>query len=214
MAASDERVDILEPPLFKTKGVIKTREEAHNNGDWIGTFNLWIFTRNPEPSIVYQQRSKLKKWAPGMLDVAAGGHYLAGEKLLDGLREVEEELGKYYGPEDVRPLGRSLFVIVDVRGRHLNEVVDLYMTEDDSPLSTYKLQAEEVDAILTCPVRELLKVNREIGYSFLAEGLSSGGRPTRVNVDKRSFPENWNDYHYKMAVLADRYFGGETNLLF
>lgn len=211
--AEEEKVDILKPPMFRPTGVVKTRDEAHDSGDWIGGFNLWIFTRDPEPSIVYQQRSKLKKWAPGLLDVAAGGHFLAGEKLLDGLREVDEELGKSYDAEDIRYLGRTIYVGFDAKDRELHEVNDVYMTEDNSSLSTYRLQIEEVDAILVCPVRELLRVNQESGYTFLAKGLSSAGKPVAVEVDKLSFPENWNDYHYKIAILADRYFRGETDLL-
>lgn len=214
MKTDEERVDILEPPLFRPSGVIKTREQANNDGDWLGGFNLWIFARDPEPSIVYQRRSLRKKWAPGMLDVAAGGYYLAGEALLDGLREVEEELGTHYNPASLQYLGRSLFVGVDVKGRQLGTVCDLYMVEDNSPLATYELQVEEVDVILTCPIKELLRVNREPGYGFSVEGLNNAGKSAAVKVTKQSFPENWNDYHYKMALLADRYFKGETDLLF
>jgi isopentenyldiphosphate isomerase len=209
-----EIVDILVPPLFTPSGMVKTREQAHDDGDWVGGFNLWIFTKQPEPSIVYQRRSLQKRWAPGLLDVAAGGHYMAGEKLLDGLREVSEELGKTYATDNIQYLGRSLFVIVDTKSRELREVVEIYMTEDESPLTSYTLQAEEVDAIITCPVQELLRVNRQIGYSFTADGIDDAGKIIKLDVTKGSFPENWNDYHYKMAILANRYFNGETDLLF
>jgi isopentenyldiphosphate isomerase len=214
MTGQEERVDILVPPLFKPNGVVKTREQAHDNGDWIGTFNLWIFAKQPEPSIIYQQRSLRKKWAPGLLDVAAGGHYMAGEKLVDGLREVEEELGKRYAVEQMHYLGRTLFVGTDVKNRRLNEVLDLYMTEDNESLSSYRLQEDEVDAIFACPVRELLRAHREEGYEFLAHGLSKTGEAVELAVTKHSFPENWNDYHYKMAILANRYFNEGTDLLF
>ncbi len=214
MASQEELVDILEPPMFYAGGKVKTREQAHDDGDWIGTFNLWIVTKDPVPSIVYQRRSLQKKWAPGLLDVAAGGHYTAGEKLADGLREVEEELGKHYKVDEIKYLGRSMFVSLDVKKRRLNEVVEVYMTEDSGSLSDYKLQEEEVDALVICPVEDLLKVNREEGYSFETKGVGVDGRPTILTVTKASFPVNWNDYHYKMAVLADRYFRGDTDLLF
>jgi isopentenyldiphosphate isomerase len=214
MGAQNERVDVLTPPLFIPSGVVKTREQAYNDGDWVGGFNLWVFTKDPVPSIIYQQRSRQKQWAPGLLDVAAGGHFLAGEKLLDGLREVKEELGKDYAREALHYLGRSLFVIVDVNGRNLNEIVELYMIEDDNPLQSYVLQKEEVAAIFSCPIQEVLRVNREPGYEFTAHGLNNDGAATKLVVNKESFPENWNNYHYKMAVLADRYFKGETELLF
>jgi isopentenyldiphosphate isomerase len=211
---NDEIVDILVPPLFTPSGKTKTREQAHDGGDWIGGFNLWIVTKNPEPSIIYQQRSMLKKWAPGLLDLAAGGHFLAGEKLLDGLREVREEIGKDYTSEQLHYLGRTIYVGVDVKGRELHEINEIYMTEDNSLLSTYKQQVEEVDAIVSCPITELLRVNREPGYQFKANGLSSSGTEVELTVRKESFPINWNDYHYKMAMLADRYFKGEKHLLF
>jgi isopentenyldiphosphate isomerase len=216
MAKQEERVDILVPPLFRPNGEVKTREQAQDDGDWIGAFNLWIFTRNPEPSIIYQRRSMLKKWAPGLLDVAAGGHYLAGEKLIDGLREVDEELGKHYTVNQLHYLGRSLFVGIDVKKRRLNEVIELYMTEDNDALSSYTLQEDEVDAIFACPIRELLRlrVNRDAEYSFRVTGLDKTGKAIDLDVRKSSFPENWNDYHYKMAILASRYFRGETSLLF
>jgi hypothetical protein len=101
-----------------------------------------------------------------------------------------------------------------VKGRNLNEVVELYMTEDNAPLSSYSLQEEEVEAIFVCPVRELLRVNREVDYAFTASGFDNHGQATELLVRKDSFPVNWNDYHYKMAILAGRYFKGESDLLF
>jgi hypothetical protein len=60
----DEIVDILEPPFFEVSGETKPREQAFADGDWIGTFNLWILSKASEPSILYQQRSLNKSWAP------------------------------------------------------------------------------------------------------------------------------------------------------
>lgn len=97
----DEKLDILQPPLFFPTGEVKSREQAYRDGNWVGTFNLWVVTNTPEPAIVYQQRGPERSWAPNMLDVTAGGHFLSGEKLTDGLREVEEELGKHYSPEQI-----------------------------------------------------------------------------------------------------------------
>lgn len=45
----DEQVDILKPPTFEKSGVVKSREQALDAGDWIGTFNLWIVKRQPVP---------------------------------------------------------------------------------------------------------------------------------------------------------------------
>lgn len=210
----DEEVDILLPPMFEKSGATKTRDQAYDAGDWVGTFNLWIVTNHPEPSIIYQQRSPKKKWAPGLLDVTAGGHYTAGEQLTDGLREVEEELGKLHKPEDVLRLGKRLFVGRDTQGRTMNNVVELYLIEDDSPMGSYKLDSEEVYALCVCPVSELLRAHHDNKYTFTAQGLTAEGKAIAIEVDRSSFPENWDDYHHKIALLADSYFRGVKGLVY
>jgi isopentenyldiphosphate isomerase len=210
----DEEVDILAPPLFKPTGKVKSREQAYRYGDWIGTFNLWIVSNDPEPSIVYQQRSPNSTWAPNLLDVTAGGHFQTGEKLTDGLREVDEELGKHYTPDQVVFLGRKLYVGFNTNGTSHNNIIDVYMVEDDAPLSSYTLEEAEVYALCKCPVRELLKAHHDPNYRFAVKALTAKGNEVTIDVSKSSFPENWDNYHYKIAVLADRYFKGEKDLLY
>jgi hypothetical protein len=210
----DEQVDILQPPLFQPTGEVKGREQAYRDGDWIGTFNLWIVRKSPEPAIIYQQRGPESTWAPNLLDVTAGGHFQAGEKLTDGLREVDEELGKHYTPEEVVHLGRKLYVGFNTNGTSHNNIIDIYMIEDSAPLQSYNLEEAEVYALCACPVSELLKVHHDPEYSFEVEALTASGDKITTTVNKASFPENWDDYHYKIAVLADRYFKGEKDLLY
>jgi isopentenyldiphosphate isomerase len=210
----DEQVDILQPPLFEPTGEVKSREQAYRDGDWIGTFNLWIVSKDPEPAIIYQQRSPKAKWAPNLLDVTAGGHLQAGEKLTDGLREVDEELGKHYSPDEVVYLGRKLYVGFNANGTSHNNIIDLYMIEDNAPLQTYTLEEAEVYALCACPVSELLKAHHDPEYSFEVQALTASRDEITINVNKASFPVNWDNYHYKIAVLVDRYFKGEKGLLY
>ncbi len=210
----DEYVDILEPPLFEPNGTVKAREQAFADGDWIGTFNLWIITSKPKPAVVYQMRSHKKSWAPGLLDIAAAGHYQAGEQLADGLREADEELGKQYKPGDITHLGRKVYVGKDTSGRTRNNLVDIYMIEDDSPLNSYRLQASEVEGICLCPITDLLRIHTDPDHSFTTDLLSHKGMWSKLKVTHASFPKNWDNYHYKIALLADRYFKGETQLVY
>jgi isopentenyldiphosphate isomerase len=174
-----------------------------------------VVSANPEPSILYQQRSPRKKWAPGLLDVAAGGHRQAGEKLTEGLREVEEELGKHYALDQLIHLGKKLYVGFHDNGTSHNNAIDVYLTQDDSPLDSYKLQESEVHAVCRCSIKELLKVHRDKSYSFEVQGLSAEGKELTIAVSKASFPENyWDDYHFKLALLAECYFKGEKDLLY
>ena len=158
-----EKVDILVPPSFKKSGEIKTLEQAWNDEDWIGTFNLWIIQNKPVPAIVYQQRSPKSNWAPKKLDVTAGGHYEAGEKIHQGLREIKEELGKEYVFNDLHYLGRKINVSPDTKGRIRNNVVDIFMIVDNAKLESYVLEEKEVYAICVCPIKELIKTHTKKG---------------------------------------------------
>lgn len=207
-------MDILIPPLFKPNRTVKTRAQAYQDGDWVGTFNLWVVNRGPEPAIVYQLRSPDRAWAPNKLDVTAGGHLLTGEKMTDGLREVEEELGKKYAADQLVNLGRKIYVGFNVDGTSKNNIVDLYLIEDGSPLESFVPQEEEVYALCVCPISELLKAHRDPGYNFTAKALTATGKKIDITVGKDSFPENWDDYHHKIAILVDRYFKGEKDLIY
>jgi hypothetical protein len=209
-----EKVDILLPPTFKKSGVIKTLQQAWDDEDWIGTFNLWIIQDKPVPAIVYQQRSPKSNWAPNKLDVTAGGHFEAGEEILDGLREVREELGKDYKVDQLTYLGRKLHVSPDTKGRMRQNVVEIFMTVDNSNLEKFKLQESEVYAVCICPITELMNVHTKEGYSFIAEGITSGGEKIGIKVDRDSFPYNWDNYHFKIVLLADRLLKGEKHLLY
>lgn len=210
----DEKVDILQPPMFEPTGIVKTKRQAWDDEDWIGTFNLWIVQRHPVPSLVYQQRGPKSSWAPGLLDVPVGGHYQAGEKLADGLREAKEELGKTYTADQIYHLGRKIYVGPDEAARTRHNVVDVYIVEDNSPLQSYQLEEREVYAVCACPLEDLLKAHRDPTYRFEVEAMTATGNEQTITISQASFPYNWDQYHYKMAVLADRLIKGEPDLLY
>ena len=208
-----EKVDVLLPPAFKPSGVIKSRQSAITDGDWIGTFNLWILQSDPIPSIIYQQRSPNSTWEPNKLDVSVGGHYQAGEKMGDGLREAEEELGCKYDPSQLTYLGRKLNVNTNIHGNICHYVTEIFFIIDNSALETYDLQKDEVTAIFSCPIPELFKVHTS-QYSFNCSGLDAEKKPCKITVNAEVFPYNWDAYHFKIALLAERFLKGEANILY
>jgi isopentenyldiphosphate isomerase len=163
---------------------------------------------------VYQIRGPQKSWAPGKLDVTVGGHYQAGETMLDGLREVEEELGKKYQNDQLTYLGRKPYVGRDTKGREMHNIIEVYMATDNSDLGSYVLQQEEVYAICLCPIDELIKAHSDPAYSFTTEALTSSGKTEQIVVRSSSFPENYDNYHFKIALLAKRYLDGDKHLIY
>lgn len=209
-----ELVDILYPPLFQKSGKVKPLFQAWNDEDWIGTFNLWILQTDPVFSLIYQVRSNRSCWSPNRLDVTAGGHYKAGESLQDGLREVKEELGKEYSFKSVYFVGRKLHVSPDEKGRIRQNVVDICFTIDNSPLESFLLQKTEVSAVCVIPIEKLQKVHTQAKYSFSVVGMSSEKHKYKLTIKKESFPINWDDYHYKIALLSKRFLEGDKNVMY
>lgn len=207
-------VDVLLPPAFTKSGLVKSRDQAWEEGDWTATFNLWIVQDYPLPAIVYQQRSPHKSWAPGKLDVSCAGYYKAGESQRDGLREVKEEMGKDFDFDNIIFAGRKMYVGSNSKGIVGHNVVDVFMTVNNDSLESYKLQKEEVYAICSCPIDDLIRVHSQENFSFLVKGINSEGEKIEMTVDKNMFPYNWDNYHYKMALLADRLLKGEKNLIY
>src|SRR3989344_343238 len=193
-----EQVDLLSPPTFEKSGVVKPRDQAIADGDWIGTFNLWIIRSEPEPSIIYQQRSPKSSWAPNKLDVTTGGHYQAGESIYDGLREVKEELGRTYQIDQLFYLGRKLHVSPDIHGFTRHNVVDIFFVIDNSPLESYELEKEEVFTIAACPIDKLIQVHTE-KHPFEVEALKNDKEKIKITINADSFPYNWDNYHFKIA---------------
>lgn len=209
-----EKVDILLPPTFKKTGKTKTLRQAWDDEDWIGTFNLWIVQTKPVPAIVYQQRSPKSDWAPSKLDVTAGGHYSAGEKIFDGLREVKEELGISYKAKDLTYFGRKLHISPDIRGKMRQNVVDIFVVIDNSPLTDYVLQEEEVYAVCSCPIDKLIKTHTQKDYFFKVDALTNQRKKITIKVTKNSFPFNWDNYHFKIALLAGKFVKKEKHLIY
>jgi len=209
-----EPVDILLPPDFHKSGQTKTRDQAIADADWLGGFHLWIINTKPELGLLFQIRSNNKATFPGKLDVSAAGHYLAGETVEDGLREVREEIGKNYAFADLTYLGKKVFVGFDQQTRKLQTVCDVFFLVDNSPLKSYQLQEAEVQGLVIVPVSDLLKVFKDPKHTFAADSINLQGSLSRRKINRADFIENWDNYQYKIALLTERFIRGEADLFY
>mmetsp|Transcript_12467 Transcript_12467/g.31613 ORF Transcript_12467/g.31613 Transcript_12467/m.31613 type:complete len:194 (+) Transcript_12467:405-986(+) len=155
-----EYLDVLDENGNMT-GERKLRAHVHRDGDWHRTVHIWIFNAD-RTQVLVQQRSKAKESWPGLWDVSCAGHVSAGESSLEGaLKELEEELGVCPDTDDAgheqlvfRFAWKNQAVLND--GAYINnEHTDVYTLCLDRPLSSFVLQAEEVEAVRYIPVDRL-----------------------------------------------------------
>ncbi|HEC65663.1 MAG TPA: NUDIX domain-containing protein [bacterium] len=209
-----EKFDLLKPPLFGNSHSSKTYDEL-TASDWIASFNLWIVREGKNPSLLYQLRGKSRAWAPGKLDVPVGGKISAGETVVEGgLREAKEEIGKSYKSTELSFIGRRLNVNVDADGKIINTVPHIYFVLDNTPLTGFKILPDELDGLYECNIDSLMKLHEKKITSFLADGIDSSKKKSKLSITSELFPENWANYHHKIAHLAKRFVEGEEDLIY
>lgn len=216
----EEKLDIYNSKCEKLN-ISESKPKVHSEGLWHKVFHCWIMFRNVIDSkhqdyIVLQQRDKSKKSYPNKLDVTAAGHYMEGEGIEGGLRELQEELGIISKEEDLISLGIRMSVD-EFEENSLNyEFQDVYFLIDDRPLTTYSLAENEVSGILAAPIHKCIDLFMNKLESFECKGyeLNNLGELVEANfiVSKDSFIPTVDNYYLKIFVLAQLALKGEEKL--
>jgi len=140
-------------------GRARTRAEIHLAGDWHLAFHCWIVRRGGR-EVVLQRRALGKDTFGGCWDAAAAGHWRFGETPAEAAREIAEELGIHVPFSDLRP--RS----VERTSRHFangltdREFHQVYVLQDDRPLTDYRPDPTEVIGVAAFDVSDLIAVVR------------------------------------------------------
>ena len=141
----DELIDILSPEgSFTGKTALKS--EAHKKGWFHATVHIWLFTSDKK--ILLQKRALTKKVFPGLWDISVAGHVGAGEEILTSAkREVFEEIGLELDEKDLIKIGTRIHQVSHKNGIQDNEHHHVFIAQLKVPVSTLKIQIEEVDDV-------------------------------------------------------------------
>jgi isopentenyldiphosphate isomerase len=153
----DELFDVLDEFGIPT-GETKARALVHQDGDWHRSFHLWIVKDGTH--ILLQKRSHKKDLEPNKLDVTVGGHFGAGETLLEVVREVEEEIGLKVELKDLH------YIETRQGERHYEraidrEFVDVYALQCDQALDQYYLRCDEVSVLYEVPLDKAIDLYQD-----------------------------------------------------
>jgi len=107
----------------------------------------------------FQLRQSGKDTYPNHYDITVAGHLSAGETMRDAAREIQEEIGIPISFDELIPLGQ----IKEEAHGEVNgipfidrEISDVFGCVCSLPLSSLKLQAEEVAGVYESDLEELL----------------------------------------------------------
>jgi isopentenyldiphosphate isomerase len=208
----DELVDVRDGETGERTGEVVWKSEAHRRGLWHRCFHCWVFGAGVGgPYLLVQRRSATKDTWPGYLDVTAAGHLAAGEEPLDGLREVEEELGLRVDPGRLTPLGTRR-AEQRIPGGLDREFHDVFLICDDTPPGDLRLQREEVETVLGIRLEEA----EALGTAGSAPAREyRDGQVSEIQVRVSDFVPNTDDYLRRVAVAARAALdGGRVEKLF
>ncbi len=204
-----EYVDIFDAAL-KHIGV-KSRAEAHRDGDWHQVFHCWVVGREAdgEQFVVLQKRGPQQDTYPDKIDVSVGGHLEAGETARDGIRELEEELGLSARYEDLVPLGRLRGV--QRYGESIDrQIYHIFLYECDQDLSAYRYCKAELAGLVKVPLDAGIRLLSGEADAISAAAVGLGMRS--ITITRADFVPSADDYARKALLLAQRYFNGESSL--
>ena len=190
---------------------VKKRGEAHRDGSWHQSFHCWIIRQEGDHCFIVFQLRGDKVVYPFLFDITAAGHVRSGETVKEASREIGEELGLKIRFESLVYLGtrHEAYILGEITNREFCEV---YLLEDQTPLSKYKLQEKEVAGVFQIELDDLLKLfNGEVN-EVLAEGvvLESGKLKKIERVIKaEEFIPRKDRYYLLIGIMAERYFEGK-----
>ncbi|OPA75813.1 NUDIX hydrolase [Paenibacillus selenitireducens] len=189
---------------------VAPRSEVHAKGYWHQSFHCWIVCgEGQERMVLFQKRNSLKDTFPGLYDITAAGHLSAGETVNQAARELEEELGLPLPFEALTSLGAIQNENMgEVRGVPFidREYNHLFGVRCDQPLSSYTLQATEVEGLYQAPLidmlalfqgtRETLEANGVTLNPIRLEGKSLGSlQPSHVTLRQDDFVPHGDAYY-------------------
>ena len=210
-----ELIDIYDANLHHLG--VADRGEVHRQAYWHKTFHLWVVGSAGGGSVLFQRRSAFTENFPGLFDVSAAGHLLAGESVDDGLREASEELGVEFRPEDVHFLGYRVEVVDRETGYRDREVQAVHMTLLDLPLSSYRPQVSEVAGLVWLDLQAAFRLfsrgtGREIGRGIGFEESPGAWDPFEPSLAIGDFVPRLERYYLAACIMAERLIQGRFPL--
>jgi isopentenyldiphosphate isomerase len=204
----DELFDIFDERMNRIGTA--TRRDTHLNGYWHQTFHCWIVTRGADgPALLFQKRHPDKDTHPNKYDITSAGHLLAGERVEDGVRELEEELGLHVPFADLTPIGT---IPIEMRYRELidREFYHTFLYESDLPLEQYRLQPDEVVGLVRVDAAEASRLFAGETDTVSANGLETGedGRLVPVSrlLRRSDFVPHGETYYKHVLDAVKRHF--------
>ena len=182
------------------------RSKVHKEGYWHKTFQCWFICDEGEKRyILFQKRHADKDTYPNLLDITAAGHLSAGETVVDGIRELKEELGLDIKFEELISIG-----VIQEKKVEENfidaEFGNVFLYNCKIPIEEFILQAEEVVGMFKINLEDVIDLFENRKKYIDADGYEINRLENRqhmkLRLSKADFVPHDRNYYKKVFEAA------------
>lgn len=153
--------------------------------------------------------------------VAVGGHYVAGERIEDGVREIKEEIGIDVPFKKLQSSGIRQTVATLAPDYINREFQHIFLLVDNRSLIDYPLISSEVSGLVEVPIDKGIKLLQHQLDSLKVTGIFRSGDSNKLINTKLTLQDfvpsylKINQFMLRLFIAAKRYIGEkEMDLLF
>ena len=195
-------------------GRVKPRAAVHRDGDWHRSIHVWVAgVDEAGPFLTFQRRSRAKDTWGGKLDATVGGHFRAGESLVETLREVQEEIGVDVDLANLIDLGVRVCVSDAESGVRDRELQRVFLWLDNRPLMDFAPDPVELASLVRFGLTDLLTFFAGEASELTGTARRPGSTDLHPTLARRDdFIPQVDRYYYRIAILAGRALRSERHL--
>ena len=211
----DEQLDIFNDKYehIGTAG----KKEAHMKGMWHRVFTCILV--DPKTKSILLQKKVPGRYSfarPDYIDVSVGGHYMAGESIPEGIRELEEEVGIKTKFEDLIPLGVRQTADTIKENYIAYEFQHIFICPSEKGLEEYELEVAEVKGLIKIDIQDGIDLLLGKKEKINAKGISIGekGRELyEIELTQADFVPSYlkkDQFFLRLFIAAKRYVRGDS----
>ena len=183
---------------------------AHKLGLWHEVFN-GIIVNKAKKSIIFQIKNAKHNQIHNMdkIELSIGGHYQAGEKIEDGIREIKEESGIKIDFKDLIYLGERQVSTVVKEEYIVREFQKIFIIPYNDSITNLKCQDDEITGFIEFKSDDCIDL-------FLKDKINIVGidnNEKTVEVTLKNFVENYlkgDELYLRLAIAAKRFVEEEN----
>lgn len=197
------------------------KNRAHQRGLWHRTFSALAI--NPSTRRVLLQKKSPGRYSferPDYADITVGGHYHAGERIEDGVREAREELGLDIDYSDLHPIGLRQTAATLAEDYIEREFQHWHLLPITLELEDIPFADAEVAGLVECAVDDAIHLARgdtDAVPATFSSRTPNGVQFTEAGLARSELVPNYlalDQLYLRLFVTARRYCDGDRVDLF